>query len=39
MGLSEPVGKAIDEAVNLVESVIKRVLSGDWPGSQTKPVS
>ncbi len=39
MGLSEPVGAAIDEAVNLVESVIKRILAGEWPGSDNKPVS
>jgi hydrogenase maturation protease len=39
MGLSEPVGNAIDEAVDLVESVINRVLAGEWPGPQSKPVS
>ena len=33
MGLSQPVGVAVTEAVSLVESVIKRVLAGDWPGS------
>jgi hydrogenase maturation protease len=33
MGLSEPVRGALTEAVNLVESVINRVLAGEWPGS------
>ena len=34
MGLSEPVGHALTEAVNLVESVIDKVLAGEWPGSR-----
>ena len=34
MGLSEPVARAVTEAVNLVESVINRVLAGEWPGSE-----
>jgi len=29
MGLSEPVEAVIDEAVNLVESVIEKILNGD----------
>jgi hydrogenase maturation protease len=32
MGLSEPVSRAVEEAVSLVESVIQRVLAGEWPG-------
>jgi len=32
MGLSEPVSRAVTEAVSLVESVIQRVLAGEWPG-------
>jgi hydrogenase maturation protease len=35
MGLSEPVRASLTEAVNLVESVINKVLAGEWPG--TKP--
>ncbi len=34
MGLSQPVGAAVTEAVSLVESVIKRVLAGEWPDSK-----
>ena len=34
IGLSEPVREALTEAVNLVESVIAKVLAGDWPGSE-----
>ncbi len=34
MGLSEPVNGALTEAVNLVESVINKVLAGEWPGSK-----
>ena len=33
MGLSASVERAVTEAVNLVESVIQRVLAGDWPGT------
>ena len=33
MGLSEPVKGTVTEAVDLVESVIQRVLAGEWPGS------
>jgi hydrogenase maturation protease len=34
MGLSDPVAAVVTEAVDLVESVIKRVLAGEWPGSK-----
>jgi hydrogenase maturation protease len=34
MGLSEPVERAVSEAVTLLDSLVRRVLSGDWPGSQ-----
>jgi len=34
MGLSNPVAAAVTEAVDLVESVIKRILAGEWPGSK-----
>jgi hydrogenase maturation protease len=34
MGLSAPVETALDDAVKLVESVIKGVLNGDRPGSK-----
>ena len=32
MGLSEPVSAAVDEAVGLVESLVSRILNGEWPG-------
>jgi hydrogenase maturation protease len=31
MGLSEPVEKAVDEAVDLLDSTINKILAGDWP--------
>ena len=31
MGLSDPVKGALAEAVNLIESVIEKVLAGKWP--------
>lgn len=31
MGLSEPVMGAVDEAVKLVDSLVTRILAGDWP--------
>jgi hydrogenase maturation protease len=34
MGLSDPVKGALKEAVALVESLIGKVLAGEWPGSQ-----
>lgn len=33
MGLSEPVERAVTQAVILLESVVTRVLAGQWPGS------
>ena len=35
MGLSEPVLAAVDEAVGLVESLISRILNGEWPGARS----
>ena len=34
MGLSAPVETAVDDAVKLVESLVKRILYGDGPGSK-----
>jgi hydrogenase maturation protease len=31
MGLSKPVEKAVNEAVDLLDSVIDKVLAGNWP--------
>ncbi len=31
MGLSEPVEKAVNEAVDLLDSVINKILAGNWP--------
>jgi hydrogenase maturation protease len=31
MGLSETVTASVDEAVNLVESLVARILNGEWP--------
>jgi hydrogenase maturation protease len=31
MGLSEPISAAVEEAVTLVESLVTRILSGEWP--------
>jgi hydrogenase maturation protease len=31
MGLSEPVALAVERAVRLLESVVKRILEGEWP--------
>ncbi len=39
MGLSEPVALAVTEAVNLVESVIHRVLAGEWPGPEQPAIN
>jgi hydrogenase maturation protease len=33
MGLSEPVAAAIDEAADLVEGLVSRILTGAWPGT------
>ncbi len=32
MGLSEPVTAAVEEAVKLVDSLVTRILAGEWPG-------
>jgi len=34
MGLSEPVAAAVDEAVKLLESLVARVLAGEWPAKK-----
>jgi len=34
MGLSEPVAAAVDEAVNLIDSLVSRILAGEWPGKK-----
>jgi hydrogenase maturation protease len=34
MGLSEPVTHAVDKAVKLVESLVTRILLGEWPGTE-----
>src|SRR5271165_4498998 len=34
MGLSEPVEKAVNEAVNLLDSVITKILAGNWPTTE-----
>jgi hydrogenase maturation protease len=39
MGLSEPVEKAVDEAVNLLDSVITKILAGNWPTQRCEPQS
>jgi len=31
MGLSEPVATAVVEAVNLIDSLVTRILAGEWP--------
>lgn len=35
MGLSGPVAAAVEEAVELVESLISRILNGEWPGARS----
>lgn len=32
MGLSEPVEKAVDEAVRRIEALVTKIMNGDWPG-------
>ncbi len=34
MGLSDPVAAAVEEAVKLIQSLMTRILSGDWPASK-----
>jgi hydrogenase maturation protease len=31
MGLSEPVSAAVDEALKLINSLVTRILAGEWP--------
>jgi hydrogenase maturation protease len=31
IGLSEPVGLAVERAIPLIESIVKRALKGEWP--------
>jgi hydrogenase maturation protease len=34
MGLSEPIAAAVGEAVKLIDSLVTRILSGEWPAKQ-----
>jgi len=34
MGLSEPVAAAVDEAVKLIDSLVTRILAGEWPAKK-----
>ncbi len=34
MGLSEPVTAAVDEAVKLIDSLVTRILAGEWPAKK-----
>jgi hydrogenase maturation protease len=34
MGLSEPVAAAIDPAVKLIDSLVTRILAGEWPAKK-----
>jgi hydrogenase maturation protease len=34
MGLSQQVEASLSEAVDLVESIVNKVLAGDWPGTE-----
>jgi hydrogenase maturation protease len=34
MGLSEPVSAAVDEAVKLINSLVTRMLAGEWPAKK-----
>jgi hydrogenase maturation protease len=34
MGLSEPVEGAVDEGVKVIDSLVKRILSGQWPAQK-----
>jgi hydrogenase maturation protease len=34
MGLSEPVAAAVDGAVKLIDSLVSRILAGEWPGKK-----
>jgi hydrogenase maturation protease len=39
MGLSEPVTGAVDEAVKLVQSLVTRILAGEWPATKPRPMT
>jgi hydrogenase maturation protease len=34
MGLSEPVAAAVDAAAELIGSLVKRILAGEWPAKK-----
>jgi hydrogenase maturation protease len=34
MGLSEPIAAAIDDAVQLIDSLVSRILAEEWPGKK-----
>jgi len=34
MGLSERVASSIDDAVKLVDSLVTRILAGEWPAKK-----
>jgi hydrogenase maturation protease len=34
MGLSEPVAVGVDEAVKLIDSLVTRILAGEWPAKK-----
>jgi hydrogenase maturation protease len=34
MGLSEPLSAAVNEAVKLIDSLVTRILSGEWPATK-----
>jgi hydrogenase maturation protease len=34
MGLSEPIAAAVDEAAQLVDSLVTRILAGEWPAKK-----
>jgi len=34
MGLSEPIAAAVDEAVQLVDSLVARILAEEWPAKK-----
>ena len=34
MGLSKPVAAAVDEAVKLIDSLVTRILAGEWPAKK-----
>jgi hypothetical protein len=31
MGLSEPVSGAVDQGAKLIETLVTRILAGEWP--------